>query len=64
MKRRALEKHLKQHGCRFNEHGKEHDMWVNIETGRQGAVPRHTEVKWRTARNACRALGVPNPPGK
>lgn len=62
MKRRDLERHLRDHGCSFLEHGGKHDTWVNDATGQQASVPRHKEVKFATARAVCRDLGIPAPP--
>ncbi len=64
MKRRDLEKHLRRHGCDIHHAGKEHDMWINLTTLVQDAVPRHKEIKTGTARSICKQLGVPQPPGK
>lgn len=64
MKRRDLEKHLRNHGCEFYHSGREHDMWINLATLVQDAVPRHKEIKTGTARSICRQLGVPVPTKK
>jgi mRNA interferase HicA len=62
MKRRDLERHLREHGCVFLEHGARHDTWVNPTNGLQSSVPRHTEVrKTGTVRAICRELGIPAP---
>jgi len=64
MKKRILEKHLHRNGCAFYHAGKEHDMWINLTTLVQDAVPRHKEIKTGTARSICKQLGIPLPPGK
>ncbi len=64
MKRQALEEHLRRHGCIFNKHGKKHDHWINPITLAQAPIPRHDEIKFGTARNICRDLGVPDPPSR
>jgi hypothetical protein len=63
MNRRALERHLRQHGCRLLHHGARHDMWINQNTLAQAAIPRHREVKRGTVRAICAQLSVPTPPG-
>ena len=52
------------HGCELHHAGREHDMWINLTTLVQAAMPRHREVKLGTALNICRQLGVPRPKGK
>jgi len=59
MKRRDLEKHLRQHGCVLNNHAANHDIWVNMINEAKSPIPRHNEVKWKTARVICKQLGVP-----
>jgi len=61
MNRRALEKHLRRHGCVFNHHGKKHDFWVNPAYVAIAPVPRHTYVKRGTVRSICRVLRIPLP---
>jgi len=60
MKRRPLERHLREHGCVLHHHGAKHDVWLNPVTLAQAPVPRH-EIKRGTARGICRILGVPRP---
>lgn len=61
MKRKALLDHLKAHGCEFLREGGRHTMYVNRETVRSTAVPRHTEITNNMARKICKDLGVPPP---
>lgn len=61
MKRGALLKHLKEHGCEFLREGSRHTMYVNREAGRSSAVPRHTEITNNMARKICKDLGIPSP---
>jgi hypothetical protein len=63
MNRRVLERHLRQHECRFLHHGARHDMWINPITRSQSAIPRHRDLKRGTVRVICRQLDVPTPPG-
>lgn len=62
MKRRDLERHLREHGCRHIGEGARHAKWRGPD-GAASAVPRHAEVAPGTARAICRQLGVP-PPAK
>jgi hypothetical protein len=40
IKRRALERHLRQHGAAFKCHGGKHDVWRG-PNGKPSTVPRH-----------------------
>ena len=59
MKREALLKHLRRHGCYLKREGREHSLWCNPQTGQVEAVPRHTEIPNNLARKICRGLSVP-----
>ena len=61
MKRAALIKHLKTHGCRLLREGARHSWWVNVVEGQRTAVPRHREIGEALVRKLCRDLGVPPP---
>ncbi|MCZ6659206.1 MAG: type II toxin-antitoxin system HicA family toxin [Gammaproteobacteria bacterium] len=61
MKRRDLEKHLREHGCERHHHGGRHDAEINAKTLRQVSVPRHNELKRGTVRAICEKLEVPSP---
>ena len=41
MKVSELIRILKRSGCRFVEHGREHDKWHSDTTGKDFRVPRH-----------------------
>jgi hypothetical protein len=58
MKRTALLKHLRRHGCVLKREGRAHSLWTNPQTGATEAVPRHVEVPDRLARKICRGLSV------
>ena len=45
MKRKELEKKLRQAGCYLKREGGSHSLWINPQTGVIEAVPRHTEIK-------------------
>jgi mRNA interferase HicA len=59
MKRGALLRHLRLHGCFLKREGAAHSLWTNPATGAVEAVPRHTEIPDRLAHKICRALGIP-----
>ena len=59
MKRNALLKHLRKHGCILKREGSSHSLWLNPNTGEVEAVPRHTEIPDRLAHKICRGLTVP-----
>jgi predicted RNA binding protein YcfA (HicA-like mRNA interferase family) len=63
MKRRELEQHLQAHGCQFLREGAVHSIWINPQTGRKEAIPRHNEIKKQLARKICRSLSVEVPKG-
>jgi len=59
MKRTALLRHLRKHGCVLKREGRSHSLWMNPETGEVEAVPRHVEIPNKLARKICRGLSVP-----
>ncbi|MCY2988453.1 MAG: type II toxin-antitoxin system HicA family toxin [Planctomycetota bacterium] len=59
MKRTALLRHLRRHGCVLKREGRSHSLWMNPETGEVEAVPRHVEIPNKLARKICRGLSVP-----
>ncbi|MCH8963199.1 MAG: type II toxin-antitoxin system HicA family toxin [Bacteroidetes bacterium] len=59
MKRNALLRHLRKHGCTLKREGRSHSLWTNPETGKTEAIPRHTEIPDLLARKICRGLSVP-----
>jgi mRNA interferase HicA len=61
MKRRDLERQLKELGWRFSHHGGEHDRWTNGKE--QESVPRHKEIKEYLARKILKKA-KDNPPPK
>lgn len=61
MKRRALVRHLQDHGCELLREGANHSIFVNRAAGKTSAVPRHTEINDDLARKICKDLGVPAP---
>ncbi|MEK6250986.1 MAG: type II toxin-antitoxin system HicA family toxin [Actinomycetota bacterium] len=61
MRRRDLERFLRDQGCRFVGEGSRHAKWRG-PNGRPATVPRHREIKAGTVRAICRQLEVPVPP--
>ena len=61
MKRRALVRHLEQHGCELLREGANHSIFVNRAAGRTSAVPRHAEINDELAKKICKDLAVPVP---
>ncbi len=59
MKRGALLRHLRRHGCYLKREGASHSLWCNPATGAIEAIPRHTEVPNVLARKICLSLAVP-----
>lgn len=59
MKREALLRHLRKHGCYLKREGGAHSLWSNPATGQIEAVPRHAEIADLLARKICRGLSVP-----
>jgi predicted RNA binding protein YcfA (HicA-like mRNA interferase family) len=61
MKRRDLEKQLKELGWWFSHHGGEHDRWTNGKE--QESVPRHNEIREYLAKKILKKARD-NPPQK
>ena len=62
MKRRALEKHLKNNGCYMLREGRKHSIFINPKEHRTYAeIPRHNEVKKGTVLLICKSLKIPKP---
>ena len=59
MKRGALLRHLRLHGCYLKREGAAHSLWTNPANGAIQAVPRHTEIPDLLAQKICRELGIP-----
>jgi hypothetical protein len=52
MRRRELERRLRDLGWRFDHHGRKHDIWSDGD--RQEAIPRHIEINEHVARAILR----------
>jgi len=58
MKRLDLIRHLEKQGCELLREGGSHTMYVNRNTQRSSAIPRHREVNDFLVRKICRDLQV------
>ena len=61
MKRGDLLRHLRFYGCFLKREGGSHSLWINPNTGRVEAVPRHLEIPDNLAKKICRCLSIPDP---
>ena len=61
MKRHALLRHLKEHGCELLREGSRHSIYFNVATRKTSAVPRHTEIVDKLARKICKDLDIQEP---
>jgi mRNA interferase HicA len=59
MKREALLRHLRRHGCELLREGGRHSWWRNTLQQRRSAIPRHREIDDNLARKICKDLGIP-----
>jgi mRNA interferase HicA len=59
MKRREFVEELRNLGCYLVRHGANHDIYVNPKSGRQTAVPRHTELTNFICEKVRKELGLP-----
>ena len=64
MKRLALLRHLRRHGCHLKREGRSHSLWTNPSTGEMEAVPRHVEIPNLLAKKICRGLTMPEIDGE
>lgn len=58
MKREALLKHLRKHGCYLKREGRYHSLWCNPLNGKIEAVPRHVEIPNKLVKKICRGLEI------
>ena len=56
MKRRNLERHLRDHGCRQIDEGASHARWATPTGKRRSTVPRHREIDYRLAVRSASSL--------
>jgi len=58
MKRRALLKHLKRHGCELLREGSRHSIYWNPANRKTTSVPRHREIVDKLAIKICKDLDI------
>lgn len=61
MKRRALVRHLEEHGCELLREGGNHSVFVNRATRKTSTVPRHSDINDDLAKKIGKDLGIPPP---
>jgi len=61
MKRRELERHLAEHGCRLLREGARHSVFYNPQENLTSTIPRHKEIDEFLARKICPDLKIPPP---
>jgi len=59
VKRIALIRHLKRHGCELLREGSNHSVFVNRAARKRLLHSRHREINDFLARKICRDLEVP-----
>jgi predicted RNA binding protein YcfA (HicA-like mRNA interferase family) len=59
VKRVDLIRYLISHGCELFREGGNHSVFINRQTQRSSAVPRHREVNDFLAKKICRDLQIP-----
>jgi mRNA interferase HicA len=57
VKRRELERRLREQGWRLDRHGGKHDIWVNANRSLTEYLPRHPEINERLAWSILRRVG-------
>jgi len=58
MKRSALLKYLRSHGCDLLREGGNHSWWWNPAQNKRSSIPRHSEISDILAVKICKDLGV------
>jgi mRNA interferase HicA len=61
MKRLDLVRHLEKFGCQLFREGGSHSVFINRQTRKSTAIPRHREVNEFLAKKICRDLEIPPP---
>ncbi|MGK7898178.1 MAG: type II toxin-antitoxin system HicA family toxin [Xenococcus sp. (in: cyanobacteria)] len=61
MKRRDLIRYLEANGCEFLREGGNHTIYVNRQTKKVSAIPRHREVNEFLVRKICKDLQITEP---
>jgi mRNA interferase HicA len=58
MKRKELEKKLRQAGCYLKREGASHSLWINPQSATVEAIPRHREIKESLAKKILKNLNA------
>jgi len=61
VKKRDLERHLRQEGCRLDRQGAKHERWEHTSSGATTSVKRQREIGPGMVRKICRDLGIAAP---
>ncbi len=61
MKLVDLIRHLENYDCYLLREGGNHSIYMNTETNKISAVPRHKEIKDFLAKKICKDLEIPMP---
>jgi len=61
VRRIDLIRHLEAHGCEWLREGGRHSVYVNRQTRKSSAVPRHREINEFLADKICKDLEIPRP---
>ncbi|ADB40436.1 type II toxin-antitoxin system HicA family toxin [Spirosoma linguale] len=61
MKRLDLIRHLEKQGCELLRERGSHTLYINRNTQRSSAIPRHREINDFLARKICRDLQIAEP---
>ena len=56
VKRRELERRLRELNWRLHRHGGKHDVWIDVHGGFTEYVPRHPEINERLAQAILRRV--------
>lgn len=63
MKRKELERFLRNNDCELYREGSRHTIYRQSSTGKMTAVPRHTEIRAQIVRKICDELNIEHPKG-
>jgi mRNA interferase HicA len=58
VKRGNFIRELVNAGCYLKRHGSKHDIYMNLNNGKQAPVPRHPEIKEILVKQIKRQLGI------
>ncbi|MDI6735273.1 MAG: type II toxin-antitoxin system HicA family toxin [bacterium] len=61
MKRKEFVRSLIKDGCVFLRPGANHDLYMNLATGRKQPIPRHTEIDNNLVKHIRKYLGLKEP---